>query len=106
MTQYSSPSSTRLPALSADSDSLPTLSGANAHLDHSQVNGKLFLFGYSAQESECPVSLQATKEGSKIDLEKALHRSDPYGGTQSLWFIARQKNKEYLLQIESSEDEW
>jgi hypothetical protein len=40
-----------------------------------------------------------TKEGSKIDLEKALHRNDPCGGAQSLWFIARQKNKKHYLYV-------
>lgn len=39
------------------------------------------------------------KEGSKIELAKGLHHENPYEGRQSLYFVARQKNKTHFLQI-------
>lgn len=42
---------------------------------------------------------RATKEGSRIDLAKALHQEDAKEGRLSLYFVARQKNKTHYLQI-------
>jgi len=42
---------------------------------------------------------RASKEGSKIDLAKALHHEDAREGRLSLYFIARQKDKKHYLQI-------
>ena len=42
---------------------------------------------------------RATKEGSKIDLAKALHQEDAREGRLSLYFVARQKDKKHYLQI-------
>ena len=42
---------------------------------------------------------KGTKEGCKIDLVKALHHNRRQEGQQSLWFIARQKDKKPYLHI-------
>ncbi|MEI6702901.1 MAG: hypothetical protein WCL71_05115 [Deltaproteobacteria bacterium] len=42
---------------------------------------------------------RATKEGSKIDLAKFLHKEDTREGRLSLYFVARQKDKKHYLQI-------
>jgi hypothetical protein len=42
---------------------------------------------------------RASKEGSKIDLAKALHQEDGIEGRLSLYFVARQKDKKHYLQI-------
>ena len=39
------------------------------------------------------------KEGSRIDLVKAIHRDNQREGRESLYFVARQKNKSHFLQV-------
>ena|ERR1039457_1890878 len=42
---------------------------------------------------------RTSKEDSKIDLVKIIHRDYPNKGRLSLYFVARQKNKKHFLQI-------
>lgn len=42
---------------------------------------------------------RTSKEGSKIDLAKGLHHETSLTGRQSLYFVARQKDKKHFLQI-------
>jgi hypothetical protein len=39
------------------------------------------------------------KEGRKITLAKYLRRNDQHWGDLTLWFVARQKNNQYFLQV-------
>lgn len=42
---------------------------------------------------------RSSNQGGRIDLAKTLHHENPRGGRQSLYFVARQKNKQNFLHI-------